>query len=349
MRGQKADRRSGYPRTFLKDTYFDALDAVALDYPYPLDAIALTKRYLDEEGVRIREIDEVFHEIDNANLADKTSSTEKIDAWWETIKDSLCLHFAYDNKRPEKTAKAADTRNGKMENAEAKEKNGSAAANANRAAQSPAAAPAPTDGPDAADRESAHPSSAAASEHTPLPPAAAPEPAPDAPASLLQQLKAALTSSAVLPFAPALDDTAFLAQLMPPDFAAALAACASCTPAALMDAAAPRSAAFAAFDFFAHDQGVRFSRLVERCARFLRDAHGPALFAALDKLLENAARTAERPAALDGARSALSRFADGNAARATAFMLLLAVVGPENHRLVARAAAQPLAAHAGQR
>ena len=312
VRGQKPDRRNGYPRDFSKDTYLDALDEIAMGYAYALDPIKLTKQYLDSQGVRIREIDALFDEI---ALADLKQRDAKADEWWETVKDSLCFHFAYDNGEERTKPFAGDAQ----------------AARAQALGQGPCKTEARNSPPTLLRLVKS-----CLSDEKPngLPWAAA--------------LQAMARSDSPLPAPPdkpivfgrPLSDREFVEQLFPKEFEAFVDARFE-NATSFVDADMTRSTAFEAFEFFGRDQGLRFGAMAKRCSALMARADGPAFFERMAGLFEALERGSEHPRDVCAARTAFSRYACGSAARGLAFMLACALLGPENHRALAKVVGQP--------
>ena len=312
VRGQKPDRRNGYPHDFSKDTYLDALDEIAMGYAYALDPIKLTKQYLDSQGVRIREIDALFDEI---ALTDLKQRDAKADEWWETVKDSLCFHFAYDNDedRPK---------------------------------------PSPGDAEAAFERVPEHgPGDPAAQERPPsllrlVKSCLSGEDPNGVPWGAALQAMARVDSPVSAPsdkaivFGRPLSDRAFVEQLFPKGFEAFVNARFQ-DAASFVDADMAGGTAFEAFEFFSGDQGARFGAMVERCGALMARADGPAFFERMANLFEALERGSRHPRDVCTSRTAFSRYASGSPARGLAFMLACALIGPENPRALAKVVGQP--------
>lgn len=289
--GRKPDRRNGYPLRFSKETYRDALDAIALDYQNALDPVELTKRYLDEAGVRIKAIDAVFDE----KAATAFEQWDALaDGWWEAVKNALYCSFEYDNRstRTPKTAGSV-TLGGR--------------------------------------------GGSPADEGQTL-----------APLRLVKALLFGEAEDGVLPdggrpLVPALplDDAAFVERLFPPGFASFAEERLGCGPAALVDRAPDAALAFAVYEHFSCDQGLRFRAMAQRCKPFMAAADGPAFFERADLLFHALEARASRSEDVRASRSAFLRCADGRAGRGLAFLLLASLVGFDNPRLLARVAQLP--------
>ncbi|MFR1640038.1 MAG: hypothetical protein ACLSVD_13295 [Eggerthellaceae bacterium] len=297
------------PPRLLEGTYLDALDEIAM-YAYALDPSA-DEQYLDSQGVRIREIDALFDEIASPTSAARRQGRRVV----ETVKDSLCFHFAYDNDedRPKSFAGAA----------------GPAAIR--DSGRSPSAAEAQKQPPTllrlvksclSGENPNGVPWGAALQAM-----ARADSPVSD-------------PSDKAIVFGRPLSDRAFVEQLFPKGFEAFVDARFQ-DAASFVDADMAGGTAYEAFEFFSGDQGVRFGAMVERCGALMTRADGPAFFKRMANLFEALERGSRHPRDVCAARTAFSRYASGSPARGLAFMLACALIGPENPRALAKVVGQP--------
>ena len=330
VRGMKKGRLSKYPDNFERSKYFGALDEVVMSYTDTLEAIDIIKRRLHKEGLRIAEVEALFEHIDQADPAQRADSSLN---WWDELRDALSAHFVKteDADAPQQPATPAVVVRtasvaGPVVNAPAT-MCGQVEATATvrcaptllRLLKALVAGERPGDMTWACALAALAGRDQAGDPGTAQGWMAAEEP--------------------VLLGRP-MSDEDFVARAFPQDFVV-LVKERFADATAFLDADPAEGAAWDYLEFFEGDEGLRASRLVGQCGALMRHADARAFLARADVLFDALAEGSRDPVAVRDLHSSFTRFAAGDAGRGLAFLIVCALVGPDNPRAVGAIVSQP--------